>query len=509
MPEQTRSYVAIDLKSFYASVECKERNLDPLTTNLVVADPERTTKTICLAVSPALKAYGIPGRARLFEVVRKVKEINDERKRKNGGHEFTGQSCDTGELKADRSFALDYITAVPRMALYMKYSTRIYDIYLKYVAPEDIHVYSIDEVFIDATAYLRTYGMTAKKLAEKMIRDVLEQTGITATAGIGTNLYLCKIAMDIMAKRVQPDKNGVRIASLDELSYRKQLWDHRPLTDFWRVGRGYMKKLEENGLYTMGDIARCSVGTPEDFYNEDLLYRLFGVNAELLIDHAWGWEPCTMQEIKKYKPSANSLGSGQVLQCPYPYEKALLVVREMADQLALELVDKELVTDQVVLTVGYDIENLRNPSIRGRYHGEVKKDHYGRLVPKHAHGRANLPTATSSAKEILEAVTGLYEEIVNPLLFVRRISLTANKVVSEKDVTVGQSFEQLDLFTDYAALEVKKKEVQEERNREKSVQKAVLDIKKKYGKNAVLKGMSLIEGATAVARNRQIGGHKA
>ena len=509
MPEQTRSYVAIDLKSFYASVECKERNLDPLTTNLVVADPERTTKTICLAVSPALKAYGIPGRARLFEVVRKVKEINDERKRKNGGHEFTGQSCDTGELKADRSFALDYITAVPRMALYMKYSTRIYDIYLKYVAPEDIHVYSIDEVFIDATAYLRTYGMTAKKLAEKMIRDVLEQTGITAAAGIGTNLYLCKIAMDIMAKRVQPDKNGVRIASLDELSYRKQLWDHRPLTDFWRVGRGYMKKLEENGLYTMGDIARCSVGTPEDFYNEDLLYRLFGVNAELLIDHAWGWEPCTMQEIKKYKPSANSLGSGQVLQCPYPYEKALLVVREMADQLALELVDKELVTDQVVLTVGYDIENLRNPSIRGRYHGEVKKDHYGRLVPKHAHGRANLPTATSSAKEILEAVTGLYEEIVNPLLFVRRISLTANKVVSEKDVTVGQSFEQLDLFTDYAALEVKKKEVQEERNREKSVQKAVLDIKKKYGKNAVLKGMSLIEGATAVARNRQIGGHKA
>ena len=509
MKEKERTYIAIDLKSFYASVECAERGLDPLTTNLVVADTSRTAKTICLAVSPSLKAYGIPGRARLFEVVRKVKEINGERKRKNGGHEFTGQSCDTGELKADQSFALDYITAVPRMALYMKYSTRIYDIYLKYVAPEDIHVYSIDEVFIDATAYLRTYGMTAKKLAEKMIRDVLEQTGITATAGIGTNLYLCKIVMDIMAKRVQPDKNGVRIASLDELSYRKQLWDHRPLTDFWRVGRGYMKKLEENGLYTMGDIARCSVGTPEDFYNEDLLYRLFGVNAELLIDHAWGWEPCTMQEIKKYKPSANSLGSGQVLQCPYPYEKALLVVREMADQLALELVDKELVTDQVVLTVGYDIENLRNPSIRGRYHGEVKKDHYGRLVPKHAHGRANLPTATSSAKEILEAVTGLYEEIVNPLLFVRRISLTANKVVSEKDVTVGQSFEQLDLFTDYAALEVKKKEVQEERNREKSVQKAVLDIKKKYGKNAVLKGMSLIEGATAVARNRQIGGHKA
>ena len=486
-----RTYIAIDLKSFYASVECAERGLDPLTTNLVVADTSRTAKTICLAVSPSLKAYGIPGRARLFEVERKVREVNIERRQKIQKREFTGESTDERELAENPELELQYIAATPRMALYIEYSVRIYRIYLKYVAPEDIH------------------GMTAKKLAEKMIRDVLEQTGITATAGIGTNLYLCKIAMDIMAKRVQPDKNGVRIASLDELSYRKQLWDHRPLTDFWRVGRGYMKKLEENGLYTMGDIARCSVGTPEDFYNEDLLYRLFGVNAELLIDHAWGWEPCTMQEIKKYKPSANSLGSGQVLQCPYPYEKALLVVREMADQLALELVDKELVTDQVVLTVGYDIENLRNPSIRGRYHGEVKKDHYGRLVPKHAHGRANLPTATSSAKEILEAVTGLYEEIVNPLLFVRRISLTANKVVSEKDVTVGQSFEQLDLFTDYAALEVKKKEVQEERNREKSVQKAVLDIKKKYGKNAVLKGMSLIEGATAVARNRQIGGHKA
>ena len=459
MKEKERTYIAIDLKSFYASVECAERGLDPLTTNLVVADTSRTAKTICLAVSPSLKAYGIPGRARLFEVEQKVREVNIERRQKIQKREFTGESTDERELAENPELELQYIAATPRMALYIEYSVRIYRIYLKYVAPEDIHVYSIDEVFIDATAYLRTYGMTAKELAAKMIRDVLEQTGITAAAGVGTNLYL------------------------DELSYRKQLWDHRPLTDFWRVGRGYMKKLEENGLYTMGDIARCSVGTPEDFYNEALLYRLFGVNAELLIDHAWGWESCTMQEIKKYKPSANSLGSGQVLQCPYPYEKALLVVREMADQLALELVDKELVTDQVVLTVGYDIENLRDPSIRGRYHGEVKKDYYGRMVPKHAHGTANLPTATSSTKEILEAVTGLYEEIVNPLLFVRRISLTANKVVREKDVTVGQSFEQLDLFTDYAALEVKKKEVQEERNREKSVQKAVLDIKKKYGKN--------------------------
>ena len=503
-----KQYIAIDLKSFFASVECVERQLDPLRTNLVVADATRTEKTICLAVSPSLKQYGIPGRARLFEVVQRVKEVNKMRQQR-AGHPLTEESCFDEELKSDPDKKVSYLVAPPRMSYYMKYSTKIYNIYLRYVAPEDIHVYSIDEVFMDVTSYLRTYGMNAHDLAMQMIRDVLQETGITATAGIGTNLYLCKIAMDIVAKKMPADASGVRIAQIDEPSYRRLLWDHRPLTDFWRVGRGYARKLEKCGIYTMGDIARCSLGKPEEYYNEELLYRLFGINAELLIDHAWGWESCTMQEIKKYKPSANSLGSGQVLQCPYPYEKALLVVREMADQLALELVDKELVTDQVVLTVGYDIENLRDPSIRGRYHGEVKKDHYGRMVPKHAHGTANLPTATSSTKEILEAVTGLYEEIVNPLLFVRRISLTANKVVSEKDVTVGQSFEQLDLFTDYAALEVKKKEVQEERNREKSVQKAVLDIKKKYGKNALLKGMSLIEGATAVARNRQIGGHKA
>ena len=370
----------------------------------------------------------------------KVREVNIERRQKIQKREFTGESTDERELAENPELELQYIAATPRMALYIEYSVRIYRIYLKYVAPEDIHVYSIDEVFIDATAYLRTYGMTAKKLAEKMIRDVLEQTGITATAGIGTNLYLCKIAMDIMAKRVQPDKNGVRIASLDELSYRKAVMGSSSTDRFWRVGRGYMKKLEENGLYTMGDIARCSVGTPEDFYNEALLYRLFWSECRTADRSCMGMGVMHNARDKKYKPSANSLGSGQVLQCPYPYEKALLVVREMADQLALELVDKELVTDQVVLTVGYDIENLRDPSIRGRYHGEVKKDHYGRMVPKHAHGTANLPTATSSTKEILEAVTGLYEEIVNPLLFVRRISLTANKVVSEKDVTVGQSF---------------------------------------------------------------------
>lgn len=453
MPEQTRSYVAIDLKSFYASVECKERNLDPLTTNLVVADPERTTKTICLAVSPALKAYGIPGRARLFEVVRKVKEINDERKRKNGGHEFTGQSCDTGELKADQSFALDYITAVPRMALYMKYSTRIYDIYLKYVAPEDIHVYSIDEVFMDVTDYLHTYRLTPEELAGKIMREIYEQTGITATAGIGTNLYLAKIAMDIMAKHSEPDENGFRFASLDEMSYRRSLWNHRPLTDFWRVGRGYAKKLEQCGLYTMGDIARCSVGKENEFYNEELLYKMFGVNAELLIDHAWGWEPCTIAEIKAYQPEHNSVGAGQVLHCPYDAQKAKIVVKEMLDLLTLDLVEKHLVTDQIVLTVGYDIENLT--SGKG-YTGEVTVDRYGRKIPKHAHGTANLREYTASARIITDAVMELYDRIVNPHLMVRRISMAANHVLDEKKAADKTEFRQLDLFTDFTGGNEKK-----------------------------------------------------
>ena len=509
MPEQTRSYVAIDLKSFYASVECKERNLDPLTTNLVVADPERTTKTICLAVSPALKAYGIPGRARLFEVVRKVKEINDERKRKNGGHEFTGQSCDTGELKAKRSFALDYITAVPRMALYMKYSTRIYDIYLKYVAPEDIHVYSIDEVFMDVTDYLHTYRLTPEELAGKIMREIYEQTGITATAGIGTNLYLAKIAMDIMAKHSEPDENGFRFASLDEMSYRRSLWNHRPLTDFWRVGRGYAKKLEQCGLYTMGDIARCSLGTAQDAYNEDRLYQLFGVNAELLIDHAWGYEPCTMEMVKAYKPETNSVCSGQVLHCPYDFEKAKLVVKEMTDQMVLDLVDKKLVTDQIVLTVGYDIENLNNADRKKQYHGEVTIDRYGRRIPKHAHGTTNLKRQTSSTKLITDAVIELYDRSVDRNLLIRRINITANRLVDESSVEREEVYEQLDLFTDYEAQRKKQEEEEAALDREKRMQEAMLSIKKKFGKNAVLKGMNLQEGATARDRNEQIGGHKA
>ena len=504
MPEQTRSYVAIDLKSFYASVECKERNLDPLTTNLVVADPERTTKTICLAVSPALKAYGIPGRARLFEVVRKVKEINDERKRKNGGHEFTGQSCDTGELKADRSFALDYITAVPRMALYMKYSTRIYDIYLKYVAPEDIHVYSIDEVFMDVTDYLHTYRLTPEELAGKIMREIYEQTGITATAGIGTNLYLAKIAMDIMAKHSEPDENGFRFASLDEMSYRKTLWSHQPLTDFWRVGKGYAKKLEENGMFTMGDIARRSVT------DEDLLYKLFGKNAELLIDHAWGWEPCTVEAVKAYKPESNSLGSGQVLHQPYEADKARLVLREMADNLSMDLVSKGFVTDQLVVTIGYDIENLTDPERRKKYHGDIVKDHYGRQIPKHSHGTINLGRYTSSTKRIMDAAGELFDRITDKNLLIRRLNVTATHVIDEASApSANGDFEQLDLFTDYAALDAKRKQEDEELAKEKRVQQAMLTIKKKFGKNAILKGMNLEEGATAKDRNAQIGGHKA
>ena len=501
-----RTYIAIDLKSFYASVECAERGLDPLTTNLVVADTSRTAKTICLAVSPSLKAYGIPGRARLFEVERKVREVNIERRQKIQKREFTGESTDERELAENPELELQYIAATPRMALYIEYSVRIYRIYLKYVAPEDIHVYSIDEVFIDATAYLRTYGMTAKKLAEKMIRDVLEQTGITATAGIGTNLYLCKIAMDIMAKRVQPDKNGVRIASLDELSYRKQLWDHRPLTDFWRVGRGYMKKLEENGLYTMGDIARCSLGKGTDYYNEDLLYKMFGVNAELLIDHAWGYEPCTIAQVKAYKPSTNSISSGQVLQEPYDFDKAKLVVREMTDLLVLELVDKRLVTDQMVLTIGYDIDNLRDQKIK--YGGSVTTDRYGRKVPKHAHGTVNLPQKTSSTREIMEAVSGLYDRIVDPKLLVRRITVVAAKVIDEADIPKQECI-QMSLFEDYEAQEVKQQQDSEAKQKERNMQEALLKIKKKYGKNAVLRGMNFEEGATAKDRNRQIGGHRA
>lgn len=509
MPQENHIYIAIDLKSFYASVECRERQLDPLTTNLVVADESRTEKTICLAVSPSLKAYGIPGRPRLFEVVQKVREANAKRRRLAPGRTFTGSSCDANELNTSPELSIEYITAPPRMAFYIQYSTRIYNIYLKYIAPEDIHVYSIDEVIMDVTNYLGIYGLTAHELAMKMIQDVLQTTGITATAGIGSNLYLCKIAMDIVAKHIVPDKDGVRIAELDEMSYRRLLWSHRPLTDFWRIGKGYAKKLEASGIYTMGDVARCSIGKPNDYYNEELLYKLFGVNAELLIDHAWGWEPCTIADIKAYKPAASSVGSGQVLQCPYDYKKARLIVQEMTDLLALDLVDKGLVTDQLVLTIGYDIENLTNPDIKKLYKGEVVIDRYGRKIPKHAHGTANIGKKTSSTMLIVNAVMELYDRIIDKNLVVRRIYVTANRVVEESAAAKAPAFEQLNLFTDYEALQQKNQEEEEKLKREKQIQEAMLSIKKKYGKNAILKGINLDENATAKDRNKQIGGHKA
>ncbi|MEG0485254.1 MAG: DNA methylase [Oscillospiraceae bacterium] len=504
-----KTYLAIDLKSFYASVECVERGLNPMTTNLVVADASRTEKTICLAVSPSLKAYGIPGRARLFEAVQKVKEANAARIRNAPKQNFVGASTNALELNASQNLAIDYITAPPRMALYMEYSTKIYDTYLKYIAPEDIHVYSIDEVFIDVTNYLNTYKLTARELAMKMILDVLQATGITATAGIGTNLYLCKIAMDIEAKHIEADSNGVRIAQLDEMSYRHRLWLHRPLTDFWRVGKGYAKKLEENKLFTMGDIAKCSLGKQTDYYNEDLLYKLFGINAELLIDHAWGFEPCTIADIKAYKPASSSIGSGQVLQCPYTFEKAKLIVREMTELLVLDLVDKELVTNQIVLTIGYDIENLTDAKIKQGYHGAITTDHYGRNVPKHAHGCANLTCYTSSTKLVLDAVMELFDRIVNDKLLVRRVNIVANRVMAEAAAPKEPPIAQLDLFTDYAAEQEKQKELDIVLAREKKAQKAMLAIKKKYGKNAIIKGTNLVEGATTIERNKQIGGHKA
>ena len=500
-----RVYIAIDLKSFYASVECVERGLDPMTTHLVVADWSRTEKTICLAVSPSLKAYGLPGRARLFEVVQKVEEINALRRAKAPGRTFTGASADEPELRARPDLALGYVTAPPQMAHYMDVSTKIYQIYLRHIAPEDIHVYSIDEVFIDATGYLAASGLTARELAMKLILEVLNETGITATAGIGTNLYLCKVAMDIGAKHIQPDENGVRIAELDEMSYRRTLWPHQPLTDFWRVGRGYAKKLETHGLYTMGDIARCSIGKSTEFYNEELLYRLFGVNAQLLIDHAWGWESCTMADIKAYRPASNSLGSGQVLQCPYESEKAKLVLREMADQLALDLLEKRCVTDQLVLTVGYDIDNLTQPELRAQYHGPVSIDRYGRRVPKSAHGTAHLPRPSSSARQLIAAALELYERQVDERLLVRRLYLTACHVIPEAEVAKEAQWGQLDLFSDQNAAQSE----QEALERERRIQETLLTIKKKFGKNAVLKGLDLEEGATARMRNDQIGGHKA
>ena len=498
-----RAFIAIDLKSFYASVECVDRGLDPLDANLVVADPTRTEKTICLAVSPSLKSYGIPGRARLFEVIQKVREVNATRKFKAPKHSFTHESVFDSELKKEADAELAFITAPPRMAHYMEVSTQIYNVYLKYIAPEDMHVYSIDEVFIDATKYLKTYKISAHELAMKMILDVLETTGITATAGIGTNLYLCKIAMDIYAKHSPPDKNGVRIAELDEMSYRRILWDHRPLTDFWRVGKGISKKLESHGIYTMGDVARCS------HYDEAKLFKLFGVNAELIIDRAWGWEPTTIADIKAYKPSSNSLSVGQVLKCPYNYEKTKLIVREMIDQHVLDLVDKGLVTDQIVLDIGYDIENLTDPKISAKYHGDVTTDRYGRKVPKHAHGTANLEKKTSSSHIITEATMNLFDRIINKDLLVRRITVATCKLVRESDVKTETVAEQISLFDDPVEKEKREQAERQALEQEKQMQKTIIGIKKRFDKNAILKGMNFQEGATARERNEQVGGHKA
>lgn len=494
-----RTYIAIDLKSFYASVECVKRGLDPLDTNLVVADESRTEKTICLAVSPALKTFGTGGRPRLFEVVQKIRDINKARKYHTPGKMFSGKSVFLSELNRNPFLAVDYIVAPPRMAKYMEISSRIYGIYLKYVAPEDIHVYSIDEVFIDATSYLKTYKLTPREFASKMILDVLKTTGITATAGIGTNLYLSKVAMDIVAKHIPADKNGVRIAKLNEMSYRRMLWEHRPITDFWRIGRGYAKTLEQNGMYTLGDVAERST------YDEDSLFALFGVNAELLIDHAWGIEPTTIADIKAYKPQSNSLSNGQVLQEPYSCEKARLIVREMADNLSLDLAEKNLVTDKLTLTIGYDTESLINPQIAAAYHGEITTDFYGRSIPKHAHGTENLDHKTYSPHTIADAAVRLFDRIINPKLLVRRVTICACGVTVKPEQTDQYEGEQLDLFTDYSAREAESAA----QKRDEDMQLAVLKIKHKFGKNAILKGMNFEDGATMRERNQQIGGHRA
>ncbi len=494
MTDGLRKYIAIDLKSFYASVECVELGLDPLDTCLVVADASRTEKTICLAVSPALKVYGTGGRPRLFEVVQRVREANYYRGR-------NGKSYSKAILDSHPEVAIDYIVVPPRMAHYIDYSTRIYQIYLRYIAPEDIHVYSIDEVIIDATSYLPMYKLSAHELAIRMIREVLRETGVTATAGIGTNMYLSKIAMDIVAKKMAPDKDGVRIAELDEITYRQQLWEHKPLTDFWRVGHGIANRLAPYGITTMGDIARCSLK------HEELLYRLFGINAELLIDHAWGWEPVTMEMVKAYRPEARSISNGQVLQSAYTVDRARVVVLEMADNISLELVENRMVTDQIVLTVGYDVESLTNPEIRSRYDGRVKNDYYGRKVPVHSHGTINLEYPSSSGTILSEKIGRLYDRIVNPVLLVRRLTLVINHLQSEDEVRKKPRVIQHDLFSDYEEVKRQQQELTAELVRERRRQEAVLKIKKTFGKNAILKGLNFMEGATQRDRNKQIGGH--
>ena len=509
-----RKYIAIDLKSFYASVECKERGLDPLGTNLVVADPTRTEKTICLAVSPSLKAYGIPGRARLFEAIEKVREANALRRMHAPDREFHGVSSDASELAADPGLEIGFITAPPQMKKYMEYSTEIFNIYMRYVAPEDIHVYSVDEIFADVTAYLDTYHMSARELAMTMIEEVLAETGITATAGIGTNMYLAKIAMDIVAKHMEPDENGVRLAEIDERSYRELLWNHKPITDFWRVGGGYARKLNAQGLYTMGDIARCSLGGPGDYYNEDLLYDMFGINAELLIDHAWGYEPVTIADIKSYKPETHSVSTGQVLKEPYDCKKTRLVVKEMTDLLVLDLVKKHIVTDQIVLNIGYDVENILDGNRKKNYRGEIVMDRYGRQTPKHSHGTANLGEYTSSTRLIMDAVLELYDRIIDPELLTRRINITACRVLTDHDAgqkaKEEQAYVQMDLFRDFLNVsDDNDRDVRIDPEKEKRMQEAVLAIKQRYGKNAILKGMNFEEGATTIERNGQVGGHKA
>lgn len=508
MEEGKRTYIAIDLKSYYASVECVERGLDPMTTNLVVADESRTDKTICLAVSPALKSLGISGRPRLFEVKSRVHQINGRRREQAPGRRLTGASWEKGELERFPELAVDFIVATPRMGHYISQSVGIYQIYTKYAAPEDIHVYSIDEVFLDATRYLDAFGGSVREYVGSILREVMEKTGITATAGIGTNLYLAKVAMDIVAKHMPPDENGVRMAELDEMSYRKVLWEHKPLTDFWRVGRGYAKKLAEYGIYTMGDIARCSLGAEGAFWNEDLLYRLFGVNAELLIDHAWGWEPCTMADIKAYRPESNSMGSGQVLQSPYPADRARVALLEMADQLALDLMEKGLAADQLILMVGYDRESLEDPEVRAAYRGKIKRDAYGRTVPQHAHGTRSLGGYTSSPRKFMETAAVLFDGVADNGLLVRRLGLTACHVICAQDAPAKYA-KQLNLFTDEEKRQETEEQERKEREKERRLQQAVLDIKKKYGKNALLRGISLEEGATAKERNQQIGGHRA
>lgn len=495
-------YLAIDLKSFYASVECIERDLNPLDTNLVVADNSRTDKTICLAVSPALKSLGVPGRPRLFEVNEKVRQLNSFRRAKLNGKHLTEKSYILSELQKNQDLAIDFIIAPPRMAHYIKYSTDILNVYLKYIAPEDIHVYSIDEVFIDISHYLKTYGLSPMELCQKMVKDVYTTTGITATAGIGTNLYLAKIAMDIVAKKMPADKNGVRIAYLDEQLYREKLWTHQPLTDFWRVGKGYAKKLEQEGLYTMGDIALCSTGSKSSYYNEELLYKLFGINAELLIDHAWGYEPCTIEQIKAYRPSKHSICCGQVLHTPYTTEKGEIVIKEMADSIALDLTAKSLVTDQLVLTIGYDRSNLDAPETRSKI-DKIRIDHYGRQVPEHSHGTIHLNGHTSLSNEIINKATELYRRIVKPQLLIRRFSLTADNTLAANQTDVATAT-QLSLFD-----EPVDPQVQAKRDKVDKLQHTVIDIKKRFGKNSLLRGLNYEEGATGRERNAQIGGHKA